>query len=137
MPSTRLKLWQVVVLVKSLPLLTDLHSGYPKLEPIPAGVSKADLPQYAISEFAPMDKRFRCWLLVEGEDSVVSKETALCVILLALVCPSFDYAALGKIRREEFMRLLSETIAKDEYKQFAPRLQRLLFYGWKDPQASL
>ncbi|KAJ2031771.1 hypothetical protein IWW57_000553 [Coemansia sp. S610] len=137
MPSTRLKLWQVVVLVKSLPLLTDLHSGYPKLEPIPAGVSKADLPQYAISEFAPMGKRFRCWLLVEGEDSVVSKETVLCVILLALVCPSFDYAALGKIRREEFMRLLSETIAKDEYKQFAPRLQRLLFYGWKDPQASL
>ncbi|KAJ2062673.1 hypothetical protein GGI17_002281 [Coemansia sp. S146] len=130
LPRSHLKLWEAVVLVRSLPLLSDLYTSYPKLGPIPAGVTLADLPDYAISKFAPVDNRFRCWHL-DDDEIEVSKEVVHCVILLALVCPNFDYAALAKNKREEYMKLLSATIA-NEYQQYAPRLQRFLFYGWKE-----
>ncbi|KAJ2822027.1 hypothetical protein FBU31_004716, partial [Coemansia sp. 'formosensis'] len=106
LPVSHLKIWEVVVLVRSLPLLSDLYTSYPKLGPIPAGVTLADLPDYAISKFAPMGKRFRCWHLDDDNETNVSKEVVDCVILMTLVCPNFDYAALANNRREEFMALL-------------------------------
>ncbi|KAJ2364030.1 hypothetical protein H4S02_010977, partial [Coemansia sp. RSA 2611] len=109
LPRTSLTLWEAVTLVKSLPLLTDLYTSPPSLGPLPAGVTLAELPAYIRSNYAPINERFRCWHIkfhMFGED----KEIVICVLVMALACPNFDYAVPSIGRRPSFMRLLEEKI---------------------------
>ncbi|KAJ2055987.1 hypothetical protein GGI17_006423 [Coemansia sp. S146] len=129
----RLDLWQIVALIKSLPLLSDLQTSLPSLEPMPDGVTMDELPEYIISNYAPMGKRFRCWHLNNGH---IYNHTELmtCVLLLALACPNFDYAVPPFFQRELFMEQMKKDIGSDRFKSYAPRLRRLLFSGWNGKQ---
>ncbi|KAJ2093871.1 hypothetical protein GGI09_005716 [Coemansia sp. S100] len=126
LPTTHLGLWKVVSLISSLPLLTDLCTLYPKLGPIPGGITLAKLPAYAISKYAPIGKRFWCWKFEEGRNRL-SFQVVHCVLLLALMCPNFDCVANLSDEREDFMRMLKRTIGTKEYQQHASSLKRLLF----------
>ncbi|KAJ2066867.1 hypothetical protein GGI03_003627 [Coemansia sp. RSA 2337] len=50
--------------------------------------------------------------------------------MLALVCPNFTYSASPSDVLKELKRVLEDTIALDMFKDYAPRLQHLLFNGW-------
>ncbi|KAJ2840404.1 hypothetical protein FBU31_000442 [Coemansia sp. 'formosensis'] len=98
----------------------------PSLGAIPDGVSKADLPTYMVSTHAPMGERFRCWHIESYTYGVES------IMLLALICPNFSYAAMSKEQRESFMYALDVSIGLDRFRPYAPRLRRLLFNGWQN-----
>ncbi|KAJ2749578.1 hypothetical protein GGI19_005587, partial [Coemansia pectinata] len=59
LPDLRLSLWDAMTLIKSLPLLSDLHAMAPTLDPMPAGISKRKLIAYVSSNYSPMATRFR------------------------------------------------------------------------------
>ncbi|KAJ2055507.1 hypothetical protein GGI17_006629 [Coemansia sp. S146] len=130
LPYTAMDLWDVIALVKALPLLADVHTEFSKPEAWPSGISDQHLPAHVIANYAPMGERFRCWRL-EIYDAEV-KVAVKCVLLLALVCPNLDYAAVSANRRELFMAHMKKAISLNGYRQHAPRLRRLLFGGWKD-----
>ncbi|KAJ2751097.1 hypothetical protein GGI19_004699 [Coemansia pectinata] len=128
---THLNLCNVIALVKALPLLSDLHTPFPVLGSWPDGVAKHELSAYVIANYAPTGRRFRCWhLLSDHSDHIES--AVCCVLLLALVCPNFDYAAVTPTRRGLFMTHMSEMIAVDEFRPHEFRLRRLLFGGAKN-----
>ncbi|KAJ2252904.1 hypothetical protein GGI13_003007 [Coemansia sp. RSA 455] len=131
LPSMPLSIWQAITLVESLPLLSDLTTNAPVLGELPQGLSIAELPEYVSSNYAPMGKRFRCWNVCGGPECNY-EEIATCVLLLALACPNFDYAALYRDYRKPFMKMMQDKIAEPEFSQDAPRLRRLLFNGGKD-----
>ncbi|KAJ2061157.1 hypothetical protein GGI17_003267 [Coemansia sp. S146] len=121
-----LDLWDVITLTQSLLLLSDLHTPQPKPVSVPDDIVHDDLPDYVQRTYAPAGKRFRCWHLSYhrfGDHLAV----VMCVLLLALVCPNFDYAATPSDMRQGFMRQMEESIASEAFKKYAPRLQRLLF----------
>ncbi|KAJ2071771.1 hypothetical protein GGH13_003144, partial [Coemansia sp. S155-1] len=124
LPGTCVSIWQAISLIKSLPLLSDLTTGAPRLGELPQGVSPADLPDYVRSNYAPMGKRFRCWHTYYCyEDNIAVIATV--VLLLALACPNFDYVALDVDRkRERFMKAAQEKIAEPGFSQDAPRLRQ-------------
>ncbi|KAJ2756068.1 hypothetical protein GGI19_001129 [Coemansia pectinata] len=126
LPRTPVQLWDVVSLIGSLPLLSDLHTQLPTLGDMPTGTSSATLPAYVRSKYAPMGKRFRCWRL-DCELLCVTEESAQCVLLLALICPNFGCAALLDSERGKFMDMLEATTYSDEFIQYGPRLQGLIF----------
>ncbi|KAJ2250414.1 hypothetical protein GGI13_004026 [Coemansia sp. RSA 455] len=126
-----LTIWQAITLVKSLPLLSDLTTKAPVLGELPQGLSIAELPEYVCSNYAPMGKRFRCWHVYDWPEPNY-KEIATCVLLLALACPNFDYAALYEDHRKPFMEELRKRIDEPEFSQDAPHLRCLIFNGWKD-----
>ncbi|KAJ2416893.1 hypothetical protein GGI10_000627 [Coemansia sp. RSA 2530] len=130
LPSLRPNLWYVIFLLKSLPLLSDLHTSFPSLGPVPADIASDALPGYVISNYEPRSKRFRCWHLNKGYIPDL-QELATCVLLLALVCPAFDYAVPPVSQRQSFMKEMEASISSDLYKPYAPRLRRLLFNGWR------
>ncbi|KAJ2733601.1 hypothetical protein IW152_002971 [Coemansia sp. BCRC 34962] len=130
LPSLRPNLWYVILLLKSLPLLSDLHTSLPSIGPVPVDIAFDTLPGYAISNYEPASKRLRCWHLDKGHIPNL-QELATCVLLLALVCPNFDYAVPPASQRQLFMREMETSISSDPYKPYAPRLRRLLFNGWK------
>ncbi|KAJ2741668.1 hypothetical protein GGI20_005029 [Coemansia sp. BCRC 34301] len=130
LPYVFLTLWDVISLIKSLPLLSDLHTKYPSIEPLPSGVSRSELPEYMHSTYASMGLRFRCWYL-ERKRARNFSDIAMCTLLLALLCPNFDYAVTEPEEREPFMKQMELIMAKDEFRQYAPRLQRFLFHGWQ------
>ncbi|KAJ2743181.1 hypothetical protein GGI20_003945 [Coemansia sp. BCRC 34301] len=126
LPSMYMLLWDAITLVKSLPLLSDLHSRSPNLGPLPVGVSLDELPAYTIAKYSPMGHRFRCWHLTSfswGDPSEIFRS----ILLLALVCPNFDYAATHHTFRRPFMLGIVDMIYSDQFKQHSTRLQRLLF----------
>ncbi|KAJ2041580.1 hypothetical protein IW146_000716 [Coemansia sp. RSA 922] len=131
LPSWRPQLWDAIVMVKSLPLLSDLQTSVPSLGPMPDGVTPDTLPEHVISNYAPMGRRFRCWHLNISYANICS-ELATCVLLLALACPNFDYAAPPISQREMFMKRMEKGIGSDCFKPYAPRLCRLLFHGWDE-----
>ncbi|KAJ1915549.1 hypothetical protein GGI09_005699 [Coemansia sp. S100] len=124
-------LWDVIALVKALPLLTDLCTSFAKPEAWPSGVSKHKLPGHVIANYAPMGERFRCWKFdsLNDIDIIVAVK---CVLLLALVCPNFDYAAFLSGDRELAMAHMKKIISSNGYRQHATRLRRLLFGGWRN-----
>ncbi|KAJ2334372.1 hypothetical protein GGI00_001888, partial [Coemansia sp. RSA 2681] len=126
LPSTYMLIWHAMALIKSLPLLTDLHSRAPNLGPLPAGVTQDELPAHTIAKYSPMGHRFRCWSFTSFslDDS---SDTVRCTLLLALVCPNFDYAATYHTNRRPFMLQMEKTIYSEKFKEHATRLQHLLF----------
>ncbi|KAJ2879996.1 hypothetical protein H4R27_004987 [Coemansia aciculifera] len=122
-PSTDLDIWQAISLIKALPLLSDLHSRFPSIGPMPNGTTRAKLSEYMVSTYAPVGKRFRCWHIGRYAGNVE------CMILLALACPNFDYVAMDQEERKPFMKDLKMFIGLDRFKPYAPRLCRLLFNG--------
>ncbi|KAJ2868232.1 hypothetical protein GGH94_000219 [Coemansia aciculifera] len=130
-PHTRLSIWDAIMLIKLLPLLSDLHTRDLTLGELPRGIKEDDLPDYVRTTYAPMGKRFRCW---EATGNYNYEELATCALLLALVCPNFDYAAVDRGRRKLFMEAMKEKIDEPGFRQDAPRLQRLLFNGWNKKQ---
>ncbi|KAJ2878555.1 hypothetical protein H4R27_005763, partial [Coemansia aciculifera] len=125
-PLTILSLWEVISLVKSLPLLSDLTTSAPVLGELPQGVNMTMLPGHVRATYAPMGKRFRCWHVHTYYGTEVDYiELATCMLLLALVCPNFDYAAVGRNHREPFMKVMQDKIAEPEFSQDAPRLTRV------------
>ncbi|KAJ2037797.1 hypothetical protein IW146_007306 [Coemansia sp. RSA 922] len=126
LPKIRLALWDAITLVKALPVLSDLHTSTPCLGSIPAGIDLALLPDHVILKYVPIGKRFRCWRIVE----VMSEgfvDAVHCVLLMALLCPNFDYVAPPGVNHQLFMAKLDEIMHTDGYKQYSTRLQRLLF----------
>ncbi|KAJ2061962.1 hypothetical protein GGI17_002730 [Coemansia sp. S146] len=126
--SFHLNLWDAIALIKALPLLSDLHAPFPILGPRPDGVFKHKLPAYVIVNYAPTGIRFRCWSYKSPIDRS-SKSTVRCVLLLALVCPNFDYAATDLLCNPLFMAQMKEMISTDGFRSHAARLRRLLFGG--------
>ncbi|KAJ2810502.1 hypothetical protein H4S07_002637 [Coemansia furcata] len=123
-----LSFWDVIVVVKSLPFLTDFYAYPQSCELLPYGVTKSKLPAYVRSTYAPLSQRFRCWHL-KCYICTNLAVTVRCVLLLALVCPSFDYAAIPPSYCVAFMELMKKAIAAKEFKPYASRLHRLLFLG--------
>ncbi|KAJ1814391.1 hypothetical protein LPJ60_006053, partial [Coemansia sp. RSA 2675] len=120
--SMDLELWDAIALVKALPLLSDLRVGVSSLGTQPHGISEDELPAYVIAKYAPAGERFRCWQTWNVHDYQESVDVR-CVLLLALVCPNFDYVAVSAWERKFFMAHMKEMIAKDWYRPHAKRLQ--------------
>ncbi|KAJ2057863.1 hypothetical protein GGI17_005401 [Coemansia sp. S146] len=133
LPDTSLSLWETIALVKLLPLLSDLTTRPPSLGELLQDVGITMLPSYVRATFAPMGRRFRCWHISPAWITEVNYvEVATCVLLLALVCPNFDYAIVYSKHQEPFMKAMKEKIDEPEFSKDAPRLRRLLSHGWKD-----
>ncbi|KAJ1660530.1 hypothetical protein GGF38_003915 [Coemansia sp. RSA 25] len=129
-PNVPLSIWDAFDLLKSLPLLCDLHAAAPTLNEPPQGIDMTELPEYVRSTYAPMGVRFRCWHIGYITPDI-PQELATCMLLLALACPNFDYAAVvDRSRRKPFMKAMRKKIAEPGFSKYAPRLQRLLFDGW-------
>ncbi|KAJ2016885.1 hypothetical protein GGI14_003340, partial [Coemansia sp. S680] len=122
-----LELWDVIAIIKSLPLLSDLHTMSLRIGAIPAGISRDDLPSFMLLTYASMGKRFRFCSLRDTVNNI-DKDLVLCVLLLALACPNFAYAATSRSSHTQFMEMVEEAIASDMFRQYAPRLRRLLFH---------
>ncbi|KAJ1670768.1 hypothetical protein GGF38_001291 [Coemansia sp. RSA 25] len=123
-----LNIWDVIALVKALPLLTDLYTAASVLGPLPNGMPKHKLPAYVIENCALASKRFRCWNFFCNAESEI-KGSVRCVLLLALACPDFDYAAVNLASRELFMAYMKKMIVTDGFRPYKTRLRRLLFGG--------
>ncbi|KAJ2460816.1 hypothetical protein GGF42_000593 [Coemansia sp. RSA 2424] len=129
LPSSQLSLWDIISLIQSLPLLSDLLTLPPCLEPIPMGISRDHLPSHMLASYASIGGRFRCWQL-GSHPNIASLETVECILLLALICPTFGQAAPPISSREKFTAALEDTIALDKYKLHSSRLRRLMVKGW-------
>ncbi|KAJ2877015.1 hypothetical protein GGH93_000279 [Coemansia aciculifera] len=125
---TSLDLWQVVALVKSLLLLSDLSTAPPVIGTLPDGIVLSELPAYVVTTFAPMGPRFRHWRIVSHHDNDMGEDNVKCLLFLALVCPNFTYATtLFSPRRGLNMEMLERAIASDMFKPYAQRLQRFRY----------
>ncbi|KAJ2065441.1 hypothetical protein GGI17_000254 [Coemansia sp. S146] len=125
LPRVRLSFWEAISLIKALPLLSDLRTCVPTLGEIPQGVTDADLPEYARLAYAPMDKRFQCWHIASHSE-YGRVELVTFMLLLALICPNLDYTAVYKNCRESFMKEMRKQIDEPRFREYAPRLSRLL-----------
>ncbi|KAJ2352992.1 hypothetical protein GGH92_000939 [Coemansia sp. RSA 2673] len=134
LPSLKFNLWDVFTLVKSLPLLADLHTRAPAIDNFPNTISKDELLAHVISNYAPMGERLRFWYVMCPGSYEAYTRAALCVLLLALKCPNFTHTATFRCQREPLMKAMEEIIASDSFQPYVPRLQRLLFKGWDGKQ---
>ncbi|KAJ2458914.1 hypothetical protein GGF42_001781 [Coemansia sp. RSA 2424] len=119
-----LTLWDVIALIKSLPLLSELATAEPHIGARPVGHRRPQLTKYVIDHYLFVSERFRSWSFITGEHQ---SDSAKCVLLLALVCPNFDYVVpnlRGDTRR--LVSELKELIAIKAYKKHEQRFQRLL-----------
>ncbi|KAJ1916807.1 hypothetical protein LPJ71_001902, partial [Coemansia sp. S17] len=119
-----LPFWDTITLIKSIPLLSDLHIMTPYNIQLPTNIKDKELPAYMLSNFTPMGQRFRCWHISKTSGPIIT--SVRCVLLLALICPNFDYCVPPKDEFREYMDELKIVINSGGFKDHAPRLQRFL-----------
>ncbi|KAJ2819230.1 hypothetical protein FBU31_005607 [Coemansia sp. 'formosensis'] len=129
--SVHMSLWDAFAMIKALPLLSDMYAPFPVLGPRPDGVPNHKLPAYVLANFSPIGERFRCWNSMSYISGSV-KSAVRCALLLALVCPNFDYVATHLVSRYLFMAHMKKMITTDGFRPHASRLRRLLFGGSTD-----
>ncbi|KAJ2749174.1 hypothetical protein GGI19_005792, partial [Coemansia pectinata] len=127
-----LNLWDIFTLVKSLPLLSDLRTYAPTIDNFPYDATKEELLAHVISNYAPMGERLRLWYISSSCDK--HSKSALCVLLLALICPNFNHVATFFHQRESLLNSMERIMDSDAFRPYAPRLQYLLFKGWNSKQ---
>ncbi|KAJ2860194.1 hypothetical protein GGH94_005662 [Coemansia aciculifera] len=120
--SSTLNLWDVIALIKALPMVSDLSFEPPNLGPLPDDVTLDELPEYVISTYAPMGERFRYCHFMTPRTELFPELTKF-VLLLALACPNFTLAALLFRKDEEYAVQLKTGIASDMFKPYASRFQ--------------
>ncbi|KAJ2910696.1 hypothetical protein GGI21_000619 [Coemansia aciculifera] len=124
-PETDLSIWDVMSLLELLPLLSGLES-YAMLGTLPQGITTAGLPDYVRSIYTvPIGKRFRR-RTIGHFTACGDTEVATCVLLLALVCPSFNAVGGYCFHSDMFFDELEEQIYGPAFQQDASRLRRLL-----------
>ncbi|KAJ2040392.1 hypothetical protein IW146_003637 [Coemansia sp. RSA 922] len=125
LPNLRLSIWSAMTLIKSLPLLSDLHAEAPTLDPIPSGVNRRDVVAYVSSNYSPMGAKFQCWH-IENNRVEYSEEEVVPFLLLALVCPNFDHILVVFYMREMLAKQLEKAIHKTTPRKHAARWCRLV-----------
>ncbi|KAJ2731250.1 hypothetical protein IW152_004697 [Coemansia sp. BCRC 34962] len=127
--DTRLELWDGFNIIKSLPLLTDLHTDGITFGEMPHGVTANELPAYVVATYGSASERFRCWHIIDYRTGGY-EILASCVLLLALVCPSFSYFAHPYSLRKQIYDPMVNLSKSARFEPFMPRLERL-FSRWQ------
>ncbi|KAJ2239985.1 hypothetical protein GGI13_007825 [Coemansia sp. RSA 455] len=125
LPNLRLSIWNAMALIKSLPLLSDLHAEAPTLDPMPSGVNRRDVVAYVSSNYPPIGARLQCWH-IENNRVEYSEEEVVPFLLLALVCPNFDHILVVFYMREMLAKQLEKAIHKTTPRKHAARWRRLV-----------
>ncbi|KAJ2869756.1 hypothetical protein GGH93_006066 [Coemansia aciculifera] len=123
---TQLTFADAITLIKSLPLLSVLCARYPVIGPIPNDVAIINLPTYVCAKYAPMRTRFRYWRLSYYMGLAGEFEAAVCMLMLALVCPNFDFVLPNNLVIKSFKAQLELVIGVWRVEEHEPRLRRLL-----------
>ncbi|KAJ2636057.1 hypothetical protein GGF44_003214 [Coemansia sp. RSA 1694] len=126
LPDTRLLLCDVISLIDSLPLLSDLYCLETGLGVLAEDSALDTFSARMRSRRHPTAERFRCWHLGYRDVSNL-KDAVMCVLGVALICPNFSHVALSISVHSEFMALMEETIELESLQQYSQRLRRLLF----------
>ncbi|KAJ2057755.1 hypothetical protein GGI17_005451 [Coemansia sp. S146] len=120
----RFSLLDTISLIKSLPLLSDLRTGPPKLDSHLTDIPKSQLVETLSDSHAPMGGRFRLWGI--GVRSQPMDEVVECVMLLALICPSLGRVDIPSDLVEAYEGCVKDCVATPPFDQHEQRLQRLL-----------
>ncbi|KAJ2051313.1 hypothetical protein GGI08_005290 [Coemansia sp. S2] len=129
LPDTYMSLWEVLNLVKSLPLLTDLHTMEAHIHTPPADLAANEPPAYVLANYSSTPNRFQCWHLSFYMAFKV-EVCARCLLLLALVCPNFNYITHRDLKPKQLLEKMVELCVAGDFKQHAQRLERL-FGKWR------
>ncbi|KAJ2459851.1 hypothetical protein GGF42_001212 [Coemansia sp. RSA 2424] len=124
--TMNLSLSLVVSLIEWLPLLSDLHCLTVDPDPLYHNVSPDEILAYTQSLNGVKNKRFRYWRLF-SENRYYCYPAVVCVLAVSSICPNFTHIAFPNDKHNRFMAALEEAIKSGKYKQFEPRLRRLLF----------
>ncbi|KAJ2076000.1 hypothetical protein GGH13_000213 [Coemansia sp. S155-1] len=122
--GTNFTLLTVIKLVKALPMLSDLYSDYPMLDRSIAVFDWPAIIASSVKRYAPLNKRFKFWCF--SSRGRLTKEMVQCVLLLAVLCPNFNYAMSSGDNQMEFMLLARKIIASPGFKNYEQRLKRVL-----------
>ncbi|KAJ1822611.1 hypothetical protein GGH91_001022 [Coemansia sp. RSA 2671] len=129
--GTDISLLGAIALIKALPLLSDLNVSAPTLGELSESFQEDELPDHLRTTYAPMGRRLRCLYIY---NKCNFNDLATCMLLLALICPNFDYVVVTSAYRGMLMEAMRKRIEKPLFSNYAPRLRRLLFNGWNGKQ---
>ncbi|KAJ2343834.1 hypothetical protein GGH91_003066 [Coemansia sp. RSA 2671] len=122
LPEMVVNFWDMIALIKSLPLLSDLRTSFPVLGPEHRDIKPNELPSYVAKTFGPISWRFCRWYFCDLDNSVA---VAKCVLLLALTCPNFEHINPEHYDDDDFMCAMRELCRTPGFKPFAARLRSL------------
>ncbi|KAJ2336779.1 hypothetical protein GGI00_000641 [Coemansia sp. RSA 2681] len=123
MEGAALTVLDVIALIKSLPLLSDLLVGVPKLDLHLADIPKPQLFETLIESHAPMGRHLR--RLVARFSQVPLEDLAEFAMLLALLCPNLDFIDVSNSLIAHFGRHMKNSAASQSFQKYEQLLQRL------------
>ncbi|KAJ2632079.1 hypothetical protein GGF44_003851 [Coemansia sp. RSA 1694] len=113
----------VVALIKSLPLLSDLRLDVPKLDSHLADIPKSQLFETLIESHAPMARQLR--RLIVQNYQVPLEDLAVFTVLLASLCPNLDFIDVSSSSVAQFGRHMKSCTASDPFQKYEQLLQSL------------
>ncbi|KAJ2460557.1 hypothetical protein GGF42_000765 [Coemansia sp. RSA 2424] len=116
-------LLDVVALIKSLPLLSELCLDVPKLDSHLADIPKSQLFETLIESHAPMARQLR--RLIVRNSQVPLEDLAVFTVLLASLCPNLDFIDVSSSSVAHFGRYMKSCTVFDPFQKYEQLLQSL------------
>ncbi|KAJ1670716.1 hypothetical protein GGF38_001326, partial [Coemansia sp. RSA 25] len=113
----------VVALIKSLPLLSELRLHIPKLDSHLADISKSQLFEMLIESHAPMGRQLQ--RLIVRRVHVSLEDLAAFTVLLASLCPNLDFMDVSYDCIAHLGRHMKSCTASDPFQKYEQLLQSL------------
>ncbi|KAJ2458368.1 hypothetical protein GGF42_002115 [Coemansia sp. RSA 2424] len=123
MEGAALTLLDVIALIKSLPLLSDLCLDVPKLDSHLADIPKSQLFEMLIESHAPMGRQL--WRLTVRNSQVPLEDLAVFTVLLVLLCPNLDFMDASHDHITHLGRHAKNCTASDPFQKYEQLLQSL------------
>ncbi|KAJ2337249.1 hypothetical protein GGI00_000364 [Coemansia sp. RSA 2681] len=123
MERAALTVLDVVALIKSLPLLSELRLHIPKLDSHLADIPKSQLFETLIESHAPMGKQLR--RLVVQRVHVSLEDLAAFTVLLASLCPNLNFMDVSYDCIAHLGRHMKSCTASDPFQKYEQLLQSL------------
>ncbi|KAJ2850888.1 hypothetical protein IWW36_001514 [Coemansia brasiliensis] len=121
--------YTILMLVKSLPLLTDLETKISYIGNFPGCYHTQKLPKYVAKSMRPISQNFKCLTLLSGR-YISSKSLALVGLLISIACPNFSYMAMPACYLDDYNYELRKLVHKPGFTGYAGQIRSLIFDGW-------
>ncbi|KAJ2522944.1 hypothetical protein H4217_000419 [Coemansia sp. RSA 1939] len=123
--SVKLKLTEVIEVIKILPNLEYFRYTCNGLGSVPGRLQSKNIPRHVLKKYYPLSLRLK-YCDINTFANKPTKSLAITAMLLALLCPRFTFAKVPDEVLAAYNSTIENSICDEPYLEFSDRLQCLL-----------
>ncbi|KAJ1898012.1 hypothetical protein LPJ66_003013 [Kickxella alabastrina] len=125
MTRTKLSLFDIIYLVRQLPILVEIGVQYSGTGAEFDELSPGDFPDYVHAQYRPLGRYLDCLNQDHNGTDSNAERIATCAMLMAIMCPNMTLATVPDNFKDGYTGFIEQALTKTPFGKYADRLKFL------------